>query len=56
MRIVDGGVRVGDRIRMMSSGAEFDVTEVGYFRPGELVPVGELRAGEVGYKIGRAHV
>ena len=49
VRIVDGGVRVGDRIRMMSSGAEFDVTEVGYFRPGELVPVGELRAGEVGY-------
>ena len=49
VRIVDGGVRVGDRIRMMSSGTEFDVTEVGYFRPGELVPVGELRAGEVGY-------
>ena len=49
VRIVDGGVRVGDRIHMMSSGAEFDVTEVGYFRPGELVPVGELRAGEVGY-------
>ncbi len=49
VRIVDGGVRVGDRIRMMSSGAEFDVTEVGYFRPGELVPVGELCAGEVGY-------
>ncbi len=49
VRIVDGKVSVGDRIRMMSSGAEFDVTEVGYFRPGQLLPVGELTTGEVGY-------
>ena len=49
VRVMEGRVRVGDRIRMMSSGAEFDVTEVGYFRPGQLVPVGELLAGDVGY-------
>ncbi len=39
VRIMDGSVKVGDRIRMMSSGVEFDVTEVGYFRPGQLMPV-----------------
>jgi len=49
VRIVHGKVKVGDRIRMMSSGAEFDVTEVGHFRPGQLMPVGELLAGDVGY-------
>ena len=46
---MDGSVKVGDRIRMMSSGVEFDVTEVGYFRPGQLMPVNELLTGEVGY-------
>ena len=40
---------MGDRIRMMSSGVEFDVTEVGYFCPGQLMPVNELLTGEVGY-------
>ncbi|MDY4518672.1 MAG: translation elongation factor 4 [Candidatus Spyradocola sp.] len=49
VRVMEGKVKVGDRVRMMSSGAEFDVTEVGYFRPGQLVPVGELLAGDVGY-------
>ena len=49
VRIMDGSVKVGDRIRMMSSGVEFDVNEVGYFRPGQLMPVNELLTGEVGY-------
>ena len=49
VRIMDGSVKVGDRIRMMSSGVEFDVTEGGYFRPGQLMPVNELLTGEVGY-------
>ena len=49
VRTMDGSVKVGDRIRMMSSGVEFDVTEVGYFRPGQLMPVNELLTGEVGY-------
>src|SRR5690606_39724037 len=38
----------GMRIRFMATGAEFDVTEVGTFRPG-MTPVGELGPGDVGY-------
>ena len=48
VRIMDGTVRPGDRIRFMHSGNEFDVTEVGVFNPARL-PVKELTAGEVGY-------
>ncbi|MBQ4167750.1 MAG: translation elongation factor 4 [Clostridia bacterium] len=48
VRVMDGTVRPGDRIRFMHSGNEFDVTEVGVFDPGWL-PVKELTAGEVGY-------
>ncbi|MDR1619886.1 MAG: translation elongation factor 4 [Clostridiales bacterium] len=48
VRIMDGVVRAGSRIRMMNTGKEFDVTEVGVFGPMHL-PVEELSAGEVGY-------
>ncbi len=48
-RVMDGAVRAGDRIRMMASGAEFDVVEVGIMRPGRLEPRTQLEAGEVGY-------
>ncbi len=48
VRVVDGAVRPGDRIRFMHSGNEFDVTEVGVFNP-RWQPVEELTAGEVGY-------
>ncbi len=48
-RVMDGAVRAGDRIRMMASGAEFDVVEVGIMRPGRLEPTGVLEAGQVGY-------
>ena len=48
VRIMDGVVRPGDRIRFMHTGNEFDVTEVGVFSP-TLKPVSELSAGEVGY-------
>ncbi len=48
VRVMDGVVRPGMRIRMMSKGAEFDVTDVGMFRP-RLTPTDELYAGEVGY-------
>jgi GTP-binding protein LepA len=48
VRVVEGTVRPGDRIRFMHSGNEFDVTEVGVFNPRRL-PVKELTAGEVGY-------
>ena len=48
-RVVDGVVKAGDTIKMMASGATFDVVEVGVMRPGRLEPVKELRAGQVGY-------
>ncbi len=49
IRVKEGMVRTGDTIRMMATGAEFTVVEVGIMRPGRLEPTGELRAGEVGY-------
>ena len=49
IRVKEGRVRVGDTIRMMATGAEFDVVEVGILRPGALEPCEELRAGQVGY-------
>ena len=49
VRVKEGVLRVGDRIRMMASGREFDVTEVGAFLPAGYLPTGCLRAGEVGY-------
>jgi len=48
VRIVSGSVRAGMRIRMMNTGACFDVVEVGVRSPG-YVPTDELRAGDVGY-------
>ena len=49
VRLKGGRVRVGDRIRMMSSGREFEVTEVGAYRPLGYDPKEALQAGEVGY-------
>ena len=48
VRIMDGEVRKGMKIRMFSTGREFEVTEVGVFEPMHKV-VDALRAGEVGY-------
>ena len=48
VRIVDGCVRPGMRIKSMATGNVFDVTEVGVFTP-TLKPAAELCAGEVGY-------
>jgi GTP-binding protein LepA len=49
IRVKDGTVKSGERIKMMATGAEFDVVELGYMRPTCLEPAAELRAGEVGY-------
>jgi len=50
VRVMQGTVRVGDRIRMMAGKREFDVTEVGAFLPGGGYYATEtLSAGEVGY-------
>ena len=49
VRVADGKVRIGTKIKMMNTGAIFDVTEVGYMSAFGLVPAKELAAGEVGY-------
>ncbi|WP_017755845.1 translation elongation factor 4 [Calidifontibacillus oryziterrae] len=48
IRIVDGTVKVGDKIRMMATGKEFEVNEVGVFTP-KPVPREELTVGDVGF-------
>jgi GTP-binding protein LepA len=48
VRILDGRVRPGDRIRLFSTGGEFEVTEVGAQTPG-MTRFEELSAGDVGY-------
>jgi GTP-binding protein LepA len=50
VRVVDGAMRRRGRVRMMSTGAEHDVEEVGVLAP-EPQPVDELGVGEVGYLI-----
>ena len=49
VRVKEGTVRKGMAIRMMASGAQYEVTELGYMGPGAFVPGNELKAGEVGY-------
>ncbi|MCI6639560.1 MAG: translation elongation factor 4 [Pygmaiobacter massiliensis] len=49
VRLRDGSVKPGDRIRLMQTGAEFDVVEVGHMGAFSLMPSQTLSAGEVGY-------
>ena len=49
MRVFDGSIRKGSKVKMMATGKEFDVVEVGIFGPGRFLPVDELNAGMVGY-------
>lgn len=48
VRLMDGVLRKGMKIRMMATGAEFEVTEVGIFKP-NVVVTDELHAGQVGF-------
>jgi GTP-binding protein LepA len=48
-RIMEGTVKVGTQIKMMATGAQDLVTEVGYFGAGQFIPCDELPAGMVGY-------
>ena len=48
-RIMEGTVKKGTPIRMMATGAEAEVVEVGYFGAGQFIPSDELSAGMVGY-------
>ncbi len=49
IRLFDGTLRAGDKIRLMSTGTTFDVVDVGTLEPFGLKSTGILRAGEVGY-------
>ena len=61
-RLREGTVRKGTRIRMMATGAQAEVVEVGYFGAGQFIPCEELSAGMVGYltaslkNVGDTHV
>ena len=48
VRVIDGKVKIGDKIKLMATNKVYDVTEVGVFTPGVL-PIGQLNAGDVGY-------
>ncbi|HHU81860.1 MAG TPA: elongation factor 4 [Firmicutes bacterium] len=50
LRMVNGRLRTGEKIKTMATGKEFEVTELGVFTP-EMEPVEELGPGEVGYLI-----
>ena len=50
IRVMEGVVKAGDRIKMMATGKEFEVTEVGINTPKQL-PIEELTVGDVGYII-----
>ncbi len=52
VRVKDGTIKVGDTMKMMATGAEFNVVEVGTMKATGLNPTGILRSGEVGYITG----
>lgn len=49
VRLVDGHIKAGEKIRLMQTGAEFEVVEVGHMGAVSLAPRESLSAGEVGY-------
>ena len=49
IRVFDGSVKKGTKIRFMATQKEFDVVEVGVFGAGRFMPCDELKAGDVGY-------
>lgn len=49
MRVFDGTIKKGTKIRLFATEKEFEVVEVGIFGPGRFIPCDELKAGEVGY-------
>jgi len=51
VRIFDGKVRKGDKLKLLATGKEFDATEIGIFAP-NMTELNELSAGEVGYICG----
>ena len=49
VRMFDGVIKKGDVISTMSNGKEYEIVEIGYFKPGGYVEADMLSAGEVGY-------
>ena len=47
-KVIDGDIKLGDKIKFMASGKEYEITELGYLNPNR-VPVKELKTGDVGY-------
>ena len=50
-KVIDGSIKLGDKIKFMATGKEFEVVELGYLNPNR-VQVNELKTGEVGYFAG----
>ena len=51
VRIFDGTVHKGDKLKLLATGKEFDATEIGIFSP-SMTELNELKSGEVGYICG----
>ena len=49
VKIIDGSMKIGDKIKMMSAGQVYEVVDIGTMEPFGLKSTGELKAGEVGY-------
>ncbi len=49
VRVLDGEVKIGQKIKLMATGAEFTVVETGYMGATDHVNAGVLHSGEVGY-------
>ncbi len=49
LRVMEGTVKKGTKIKMMATGATAEVVEIGIFGPGQFIPCDELSAGMVGY-------
>lgn len=49
IRVRDGVIKKGTKVKFMATGAVEEVVEVGYFGPGQFIPCNELSAGMVGY-------
>ena len=47
-KVIDGDIKLGDKIKFMASGKEYEITELGYLNPNR-VPVKKLKTGDVGY-------
>ncbi len=50
-KVIDGSIKLGDKIKFMATGREFEVVELGFLNPNR-VQVNELKTGEVGYLAG----